>query len=121
VAAAERALPGSNRYPDERVDVLQKALSECYGGGHFLIGAGMDGIIETLIRTLVEPGEAVAISMPTFSYYGLAALAQEANIVSVPRDPKDFSKMTFLPLGPNVTFTASAKIFTPRNIELRAS
>ena len=29
--------------------------------------------------------------------------------------------MTFLPLGPKVTLTASAKILTPRKIELRAS
>lgn len=91
IAAAERALQESNRYPDEQVDVLQRALTELYGGGHFLIGAGMDGIIETLIRTLVEPGETVAIATPTFSYYGLAATAQGANIASVPRDPTDFS------------------------------
>jgi histidinol-phosphate aminotransferase len=91
VTAAERALPGSNRYPDERVDVLAQALTSCYGRGHFLTGVGMDGIIETLIRTLVEPGETVAIATPTFSFYGLAAMAQGANITTVPRDGKDFS------------------------------
>ena len=30
--------------------------------------------------------------------------------------PKDLSKTTFLPLGPKVTLTASAKIFTPSSI-----
>ena len=30
--------------------------------------------------------------------------------------PKDLSKITFLPFGPSVTFTASASIFTPANI-----
>jgi histidinol-phosphate aminotransferase len=50
----------------------------------------MDGVIETLIRTLVDPGETVAISTPTFSFYGLAAQAQGARVVTVPRQA-DFS------------------------------
>ena len=91
VTAAERELNGSNRYPDERVNVLTQALTSCYGSGHFLTGVGMDGIIETLIRTLVEPGETVAIATPTFSFYGLAAMAQGAKVTAVPRDPSDFS------------------------------
>jgi histidinol-phosphate aminotransferase len=47
----------------------------------------MDGVIETVIRTLVSPGEKVAVSTPTFSFYGLAAVAQGAEVVNVPRDP----------------------------------
>ena len=35
--------------------------------------------------------------------------------------PKLLSKTTLRPLGPNVTFTASAKVFTPLTIKLRAS
>ncbi len=50
----------------------------------------MDGVIETTIRTLVEPGEQVAVSTPTFSFYRLAAIAHGAKVVSVPRDA-DFS------------------------------
>ncbi len=91
VTAAKKALLASNRYPDERGDVLTQALRTCYGNYSFVIGAGMDGIIETLIRTLVEPGEAVAIATPTFSFYGLAAMAQAAHVTTVPRHVKDFS------------------------------
>ena len=79
-----------NRYPDERVDVLTRALEKCYGDYHFVTGVGMDGVIETLMRTLVEPGETVAISTPTFSFYGLAAQAQGAKVIIVPRK-NDFS------------------------------
>jgi histidinol-phosphate aminotransferase len=50
----------------------------------------MDGVIETVIRTLVDPGESVAISTPTFSFYALAATGQGAEIITVPR-AKDFS------------------------------
>jgi histidinol-phosphate aminotransferase len=91
VTAAEKALPASNRYPDERVDILIKALKSRYGDYHYLTGAGMDGFIETLIRTLVEPGETVAVATPTFSFYGLAAMAQGAHVTAVSRDLNTFS------------------------------
>ena len=35
--------------------------------------------------------------------------------------PNDLSITTFLPLGPNVTFTALASVFTPLNIKSLAS
>ncbi|MFA5221013.1 MAG: histidinol-phosphate transaminase [Methanoregula sp.] len=90
LAAAQQALETVNRYPDERVDVLTSALARFYGDYHFVTGVGMDGVIETLMRTLIDPGETVAISTPTFSFYGLAAQAQGAKVVAVPRE-KDFS------------------------------
>jgi len=88
--AAEEALLKVNRYPDERVNVLMNALRAYYGDYHFVTGVGMDGVIETLIRTLVEPGEQVVIATPTFSFYALAAMGQGAGIIPVPREP-DFS------------------------------
>ena len=88
--AAEQALLTVNRYPDERVDILMNALREYYGDYHFVTGVGMDGVIETIIRTLVEPGEKVAILTPTFSFYALAAMGQGAEVVTVPRKA-DFS------------------------------
>jgi len=90
LAAAEESLRHVNRYPDERVDLLTSALRKYYGDYRFVTGVGMDGVIETLIRTLVEPGETVAIATPTFSFYGLAAQAQGAKIITVPRQ-QDFS------------------------------
>src|SRR6056300_1370243 len=35
--------------------------------------------------------------------------------------PKDLSRTTFRPFGPSVTFTASARMFTPLSIRVRAS
>ncbi len=90
LAAAEAALKTVNRYPDEKVNVLMNALRATYGDFHFVTGVGMDGVIETIIRTLVEPGEKVVISTPTFSFYALAAMGQGAEVVTVPREP-DFS------------------------------
>jgi histidinol-phosphate aminotransferase len=88
--AAEAALRTVNRYPDERVNVLMNALRAFYGDYHFVTGVGMDGVIETIIRTLVEPGEKVAVSTPTFSFYTIAAMGQGAEVITVPREA-DFS------------------------------
>ena len=90
IAAAEAAICQVNRYPDERISILIRALKARYGDYPFAVGVGMDGVIETLIRTLVEPGESVAISTPTFSFYTLAANGQGAEVITVPRK-KDFS------------------------------
>ena len=84
------ALREANRYPDERNDLLVEALIRHHGPFQFVTGVGMDGIIETVIRTLVDPGDRVAISVPTFSFYGLAAMAQGARVVNIPRKA-DFS------------------------------
>ena len=88
--AAEEALRTVNRYPDERANVLMAALRSHYAHEHFVTGVGMDGVIETIFRTLVEPGEKVAVSTPTFSFYALAAMGQGAEVVTVPRET-DFS------------------------------
>jgi histidinol-phosphate aminotransferase len=79
------ALSHANRYPDERQVSLNEALVAAHGNYPFVTGVGMDGVIETTIRTLVEPGELVAISTPTFSFYRLSAIAQGAGAVEVPR------------------------------------
>ena len=50
------ALQRANRYPDERMVSLSDALRTRYGNYSFVTGVGMDGVIETTIRTLVDPG-----------------------------------------------------------------
>jgi len=110
LAAAEETLRTVNRYPDERVNSLMHALRAYYGDYHFVTGVGMDGVIETIIRTLVEPGETVAISTPTFSFYALAAMGQGAEVVTVPREA-DFSvdcrKLIDAAKGAKITFVCS--------------
>jgi len=88
--AAAAALREGNRYPDTRASALVEALRRYHGDYRFVTGAGMDGVIETVIRTVVEPGEKVAVSTPTFSFYALAAGAHGAEVVNIPRR-EDFS------------------------------
>ncbi len=58
-------------YPDPSYEELKQRISE-YTGWEFeriVIGAGSDGILETLFRILIERGDEVVIPIPTFPYY----------------------------------------------------
>lgn len=86
----EEALKQANRYPPERPERLLEALRGATGWEHVVVNNGMDGVIETIVRMLVDPGERVAIATPTFSFYALASTFQSAKIVNCPRRP-DFT------------------------------
>ncbi len=89
--AAADELSGVNRYPDPKAAAFHAALRKYICDSPVVTsGLGMDGVIETVIRTIVEPGDKVVISTPTFSMYGLAAKAASAMVVNVPRKA-DFS------------------------------
>lgn len=85
VEAGLSALREGNRYPEARPAALIDALRRHHGDYSFIIGNGMDGVIETVVRTVVSPGDRVVVSTPTFSFYGLAAEAQGGVVVPVPR------------------------------------
>lgn len=89
--AAAAALAAANRYPDPKAGEFVAALRR-HICDHPVVtsGLGMDGVIETVIRALVSPGEKIAVSTPTFSMYGLAAAAASAIVVNIPR-AADFS------------------------------
>ena len=87
---AEKELSEVHRYPPERHTRLTEAFANKFSWEHIVLGNGMDGIIETIIRTLIDPGDGVVIAEPTFSFYRMAAGAQSARVSIVPRK-KDFS------------------------------
>ena len=83
--AAALALSDINRYPDPSSAKLRAAIRKhIYDAPVVVSGSGMDGVIETVIRVIVSPGDTVAVAAPTFSVYGLAAKAASANIVNIP-------------------------------------
>lgn len=89
--AGAAALASANRYPDPTAASVTAALrSTVFDHPVVTSGLGMDGVIETVIRTLVAPGDKVVVSAPTFSMYGIAAAAASARVVNVGRSP-DFS------------------------------
>ncbi|WOF15374.1 histidinol-phosphate transaminase [Methanoplanus sp. FWC-SCC4] len=87
---AEEALYSGNRYPDESGRALKDALVSYHGDYRFVTGVGMDGVIENVIRTIVECGDKVVVSTPTFSFYRLAVEAQGGVVENIKRRD-DFS------------------------------
>jgi histidinol-phosphate aminotransferase len=120
VDVGTRLLSEANRYPDENQVSLIDALRKKYGNYHFVTGVGMDGIIETTIRTLVEPADLIVVSTPTFSFYRLSAIAHGAGVEEVARnldysvDPEPFieaceeAKLAFLCSPNNPTGNATS-------------
>ena len=85
VSAGVAALATVNRYPDNRMTDLTEALKRFHGDHTFVVGNGMDGIIEAVLRCFVEKGDRVVVSTPTFSFYGIAAAGQGAIVENVQR------------------------------------
>ncbi|WP_048148562.1 histidinol-phosphate transaminase [Methanolacinia paynteri] len=83
---AGAALQNANRYPDECSLNLRSALKEKFGDFSYVSGVGMDGVIETVIRTTIGKGDKVVVSTPTFSFYRLAAQAYGGEVIDVPRN-----------------------------------
>ncbi|HIE31487.1 MAG TPA: histidinol-phosphate transaminase [Methanosarcinales archaeon] len=80
---------GISVYPASDASDLRDAISEYtgYPAERIVAGAGVDGVIDTLMRMLM-PGEAI-VPIPTFSYYAISAQAHHGTVVFVPRD-RDF-------------------------------
>jgi histidinol-phosphate aminotransferase len=124
IKKANAALEGCNRYPDEKMRELKDALVRRHGNYTFVTGVGMDGVIETTLRALIDPGDKVSVSVPTFSFYGLAVKAQGGESVGIGReddftvDPEVFirksegCKVSFLctPNNPSGTVTPTEAV-----------
>jgi len=81
-----------NRYPDPQPQALVARLASLYGvpAEEVLVTRGSDEGIDLLTRVFCRSGQdAVLHCPPTFGMYRIAAQAQGANIVSVPRNAAD--------------------------------
>lgn len=79
-------------YPSMHQEDLRKAIAKFIGLGftaeNIVVGSGMDGVLDTLARILIEPGDEVVIPIPTFTYYELACRYYDAEILYAMRDEK---------------------------------
>jgi len=87
---------------------LVEAMAEYAGAApeNVLIGAGMDGVMDTLTRLFLDPGERTVIFTPTFSYYEILTVTAGAEPVFIPRGP-DFEVPTDVPEGIKMIFICS--------------
>ncbi len=89
LAEADGATLGAvGRYPIASATALREALSGYTGvaADGIVVGNGSDEIIQLLADALLEPGDEVIVSEPTFSVYALIARRRGALIVAVARD-----------------------------------
>jgi histidinol-phosphate aminotransferase len=109
----------AERYPEP--EELVEALARYVGLPQemVMIGAGMDGAMDTLTRLFLEKGDRTFIPIPTFSYYEILTTLAGATPIFLPRGeqfqapamPKDV-KMAFLcsPNNPTGNVTAEEEV-----------
>ena len=105
VAEALRSIT-PERYPEP--EDLMAGLSGYTGYPEemIVIGAGMDGVMDTLTRLFLEPGDRTFIPTPTFSYYEILTTLAGANPLFSLRGPK-FQISQELPSGIKMAFLCS--------------
>ena len=85
---------GINRYPDPQPERLVSRLARLYGTleENLLVTRGSDEGIDLLTRVFCRAGQdAILQCPPAFGMYRIAAQAQGAEVVNVPRSAEDFS------------------------------
>jgi histidinol-phosphate aminotransferase len=85
---------GLNRYPDPQPERLLRRLARLYGTAeeNVLITRGSDEGIDLLTRVFCRAGQdAILQCPPAFGMYRIAAQAQGADVVSVPRKAGNFA------------------------------
>jgi len=87
--ARESEVGPLNRYPEPQHAALLERLAELYEvpKEHLLLTRGSDEGIDLLVRVFCRAGhDAILDTPPSFGMYRIAAQAQGAHIVSIPRD-----------------------------------
>lgn len=76
-----------NIYPDPECRALRDALSKDSGVPmeHLLVGCGADELIDLIMRVLLDSGDKIVDTPPTFTMYAFDAEVNDASIITVPR------------------------------------
>lgn len=94
------------RYPEP--EELIEALSKYTGfpEEQIIIGAGMDGVMDTLTRLFLGPGDRSLVHIPTFSYYEILTRLAGAEPIASKRGP-EFQIDMDVPSGTKMVFLCS--------------
>jgi histidinol-phosphate aminotransferase len=92
VRQALAEMPFGHIYPDPASQELRLALAETYSlpFENILAGAGVDELIDLVMRLTIDPGEAILNCPPTFGMYPFDGHLNCAHLIEVSRR-KDFS------------------------------
>ncbi len=84
-AAEAMAAISPERYPEPEELIAGIAAYTGFPEEMIIIGAGMDGVMDTLTRLFLEKGDRTFIPTPTFSYYEILTITAGATPVLSPR------------------------------------
>jgi len=84
--AALASFDAFHRYPEIDALSLRRALGQYVGAPaeQVVVGAGLDDVLNTLATLLLDPGDRVVISEPTFGVYRPLFALHGAEVVNVP-------------------------------------
>ena len=79
-------------YPDPESRKIRRSLANHHSipEENIVIGAGADELIDLIMRIVLDPGDKIVNCPPTFGMYAFDGLLNQAEVISVPRNP-DFS------------------------------
>jgi histidinol-phosphate aminotransferase len=89
VEAVEREAHSLHLYPSPMADALRERAAETYGvrPSQVLAGNGSDELLAIVLRACIEPGDAAAWVVPTYSLYRTLAELAGARVVEIDGDP----------------------------------
>lgn len=79
------AAAAMERYPEPEELLAGLSAYTGFPEDMILLGAGMDGVMDTLTRIFLDPGDATFIPTPTFSYYEILSIMAAARPIFSPR------------------------------------
>jgi histidinol-phosphate aminotransferase len=94
------------RYPEPEELIAGIASYTGFPEEMIIIGAGMDGVMDTLTRLFLEKGDRTFIPTPTFSYYEILTITAGATPFLSPRGPH-FEITTDMPPDTKMAFLCS--------------
>ena len=102
-----------NQYPAPYSDELRGALADVYGlaADNFVVGNGSDEVLDTALKTFMEPGETVVAPYPSYVLHGFFVKVNGGRFVNVDLRPG-------FQLDPDALLKARGKIIilcTPNN------
>ena len=85
-------LPTPQIYPDPECRLLRQRLAQFHGAEEerIVVGAGLDEVIDLIMRACIDPGDAILNCPPTFGMYAFGGKMHGARMLDVPRKA-DFS------------------------------
>ncbi|WP_156687361.1 pyridoxal phosphate-dependent aminotransferase [Mycobacterium sp. Marseille-P9652] len=87
-SALIRSVYAANRYPEFLPERLRGLIAEHVGvpAERVVLGAGATGVVLQALQALTVPGDTIAMAMPTFDGYPIAARMARLNSLIVPLD-----------------------------------